>query len=205
MCDPEALILPSELGQKFIPQFSLQGSSFQAFSRQIVHLSSILFTVAATIILSGWGTASATSPEAVFAEKTSSHLTQALDTNQAASINVRFLRTKDVEGESDEERAAFYDVVQQVRGNNFFQKLMRSNSLSAIDKADDSMTELATSAGYTYLRSLLKTIDEDYQFNPTQMKAKLKGFSDTDIPPKVKKMLLGAYIRYWMKAHPEIV
>ncbi|GMF38039.1 unnamed protein product [Phytophthora lilii] len=170
-----------------------------------MRLSSILFAIVAVTLLSGWGTTSATSSEAVFTEKTSSHLTRALDTRQAERINHRLLRTnKDVEDDSDEERGNFYNVVQQVRGNNFFQKLIRSNSLSAIDKADESVKELATSAGYTYLKSLLKTIDQDHKFNPTTMKAKLKEFPDTDIPPQVKKLLLGAYIRYWMRAHPNI-
>nr|QMU24855.1 PaRXLR31 [Phytophthora agathidicida] len=99
--------------------------------------------------------------------------------DQRVSDQSRFLRGNNI-AEGDEEERGFADVVQQLMAKNVANKMIRTNSISALEKVDDlAKLDKITAAIDDHLVSVFKFAD-DANMRPRDLAITLKKFPDVD-------------------------
>ncbi|POM69256.1 Secreted RxLR effector peptide protein [Phytophthora palmivora] len=122
--------------------------------------------------------------------------------DQSVSDQSRFLRGNNI-AEGDKEERGFYDVVQKMMAKNIVDKVVRTESFSALDKVTDPamVTKISTAAD-DHLASVFKFADETKKMSPRDLAIEMKTIqgADDDIIQKAVEMYT-AYLRGRGKVH----
>ncbi|POM75899.1 Secreted RxLR effector peptide protein [Phytophthora palmivora] len=116
--------------------------------------------------------------------------------DQSVSDQSRFLRGNNI-AEGDEEERGFYEVVQKMMAKNLVDKMVRTQSFSALEKVDDlAKLNKISAAADDYLASMFKFAD-DANMKPADLAIHMKGIegADDDIIKKAVEM----YTKYLAK------
>ncbi|POM72586.1 Secreted RxLR effector peptide protein [Phytophthora palmivora] len=114
----------------------------------------------------------------------------------------RFLRGNDI-AEDDKEERGFYEVVQKMMAKHFVDKMVRTESFSAVEKVDDLVTLNKISAEVDdQLKSVFKYAHETKKMSPKALTNEMKTIqgADDDIIEKAVGMYTD-YLKRLGKAH----
>ncbi|OWZ22774.1 RxLR effector protein [Phytophthora megakarya] len=102
--------------------------------------------------------------------------------DQSISDQSRFLRGKNIaEGDEEERGWNFGDVVEKLMAKHFVNKVVKTESLSAVDKVDDlAKLDNIMDAADNHAASMFKFAHENKNMRPSDLATELKTFKELD-------------------------
>ncbi|POM77417.1 Secreted RxLR effector peptide protein [Phytophthora palmivora] len=100
--------------------------------------------------------------------------------HQSASDQSRFLRGNNI-AKGDNEERGFADVVEKLMAKNLVDKMVRTQSFSALEKVDSqAKLDKLSAAADDYLTSVFKFVHEKAKMKPEDLAIQMKTFPDVD-------------------------